>query len=72
MLPDTHSADTLIFCQRLHQLIAEIKVGSEGLTVSIGACMSDSDSTFTELFKHADNAVYQAKANGKNTTYMHS
>lgn len=71
MLPDTHSADTLIFCQRLHQLIAEIKVGSEGLTVSIGACMSDSNSTFTELFKHADNAVYQAKANGKNTTYMH-
>ncbi|TMP58584.1 GGDEF domain-containing protein [Pseudoalteromonas sp. S1612] len=72
MLPDTHSADTLIFCQRLHQLIAEIKVGSEGLTVSVGACMSDSTSTFTELFKHADNAVYQAKANGKNTTYMHS
>ena len=71
MLPDTHSADTLIFCQRLHQLIAEIKVGSEGLTVSVGACMSDSSSTFTELFKHADNAVYQAKANGKNTTYMH-
>ncbi|MCK8125058.1 GGDEF domain-containing protein [Pseudoalteromonas sp. S1610] len=72
MLPDTNSADTLIFCQRLHQLIAEIKVGSEGLTVSVGACMSDSNSTFTELFKHADNAVYQAKANGKNTTYMHS
>ncbi|MBL0688287.1 MAG: diguanylate cyclase, partial [Pseudoalteromonas sp.] len=42
------------------------------LTVSVGACMSDSNSTFTELFKHADNAVYQAKANGKNTTYMHS
>ncbi|WP_372862014.1 GGDEF domain-containing protein [Pseudoalteromonas sp.] len=71
MLPDTNSADTLIFCQRLHQLITAIKIGNSRLSVSIGVSMSASNSNFTDLFKHADNAVYQAKANGKNTTYMH-
>lgn len=72
MLPDTNKKDTLLFCNRLHQLIKEIKVGERALTVSIGACLSDSNSCFTDLFAHADSAVYQAKANGKNTTYMHT
>lgn len=71
MLPDTNAADALKFCQRLHKLIAMIKVSNGGLTVSIGACISDNKSSFTELFSHADTALYQAKANGKNTTYMH-
>lgn len=70
MLPDTNKTDTLLFCQRLHQLIAEVKVAERALTVSIGASISDSNSSFTELFSRADSAVYQAKANGKHTTYM--
>ncbi|WP_076921771.1 diguanylate cyclase [Pseudoalteromonas sp. SK20] len=71
MLPDTNKADTLLFCQRLHLLIAETKVGNRPVTASIGASLSTAKTTFTDLFAQADNAVYEAKERGKNRTQLY-
>ena len=71
MVPDTNKADTLSFCQRLHLLIAEIKVGNRPVTASIGASLSTAKTTFTDLFAQADNAVYEAKERGKNRTQLY-
>lgn len=43
-----------------------IKERNDAVTVSIGICISDQASTYGELFTHADEALYQAKANGRN------
>lgn len=46
---------------RNHPLLAEYEVG-----ISVGAAFSPSNgSTFVELFENADNALYEAKNNGK-------
>ena len=71
MVPDTNKADTLSFCQRLHLLIAEIKVGNRPVTASIGVSLSTAKTTFTDLFAQADNAVYEAKERGKNRTQLY-
>ena len=71
MLPDTNKSDTELFCQRLHKLIAQIKVGDIGLTVSIGVSISAKDISFTSLFTQADNAMYQAKTLGRNRTELY-
>ncbi|TWX63102.1 diguanylate cyclase [Colwellia sp. C1TZA3] len=68
MLPDTNKSDTLLLCHRLHKLIAEIKVGNSSLTVSIGLSICDKKISFTDLFTQADNAMYKAKALGRNRT----
>ena len=71
MLPDTNKSDTLLLCNRLHKLIAEIKVGNSSLTVSIGVSICDEQISFIDLFTQADNAVYQAKARGRNRTEVY-
>jgi diguanylate cyclase (GGDEF)-like protein len=68
MLPDTNKSDTLLLCSRLHKLIAEIKTGDSSLTVSIGVSISHEKISFIDLFTQADNAVYKAKARGRNRT----
>jgi len=71
MLPATTKSDTLLLCLRLHKLIAEIKVGDSSLTVSIGVSICDEPISFIDLFTQADNAVYQAKARGRNRTEVY-
>ncbi|MBA6288568.1 diguanylate cyclase [Colwellia sp. MB3u-4] len=71
MLPDTNKSDTLLLCSKLHKLIAEIKVGDSSLTVSIGMSICDEQISFIDLFTQADNAVYQAKARGRNRTEIY-
>jgi diguanylate cyclase (GGDEF)-like protein/PAS domain S-box-containing protein len=71
MLPDTNKSDTLLLCNRLHTLIAEIKVGDSSLNVSIGVSFCDEQISFIDLFTQADNAVYQAKARGRNRTEVY-
>lgn len=68
MLPNTNQNDTLLFCQRLHNLIARIVVGESPITVSIGASFYADKVSFTDLFTQADSAVYKAKALGRNRT----
>lgn len=72
MLPDTNQNDTLLFCQRLHKLIASIVVGDSPITVSIGASFYYDKISFTDLLSQADNAVYKAKELGRNRTEIFS
>ena len=68
MLPGTNKSDILLFCKRLHKLIAQIKVSDSSLTVSIGGSICHDKISFTDLFTQADNAMYKAKALGRNRT----
>jgi diguanylate cyclase (GGDEF)-like protein len=68
MLPDTNKKDTLLFCKRLHEIIAQIKVDSNPLQVSIGVSICDDKVSFTDFYAQADNAVYKAKELGRNRT----
>jgi len=63
--------DALLFCKRLHKLIAQIKVGDSLLTVSIGASICSEKMSFTEIFTQADNALYKAKSLGRNRTEVY-
>ena len=71
MLPDTNKGDTLLFCQRLHNLITQIKVGDNNLKVSIGVSISTDKVSFTDLFSQADDALYKAKTLGRNRTELY-
>jgi diguanylate cyclase (GGDEF)-like protein len=71
LLPDSNKSETLLFCQRLQDVITQIKVGDSALTVSIGASIFDNKISFTDLFNQADNAMYQAKALGRNRTEVY-
>jgi diguanylate cyclase (GGDEF)-like protein/PAS domain S-box-containing protein len=70
MLPDTDKKGALLFCNRLHAIIADILVDNKPVTVSIGMTISNTINTFIDLFTQADNAVYQAKSLGKNRTQL--
>jgi diguanylate cyclase (GGDEF)-like protein len=71
MLPDSNMNDALLFCKRLHKLIAQIKVGDSLLTVSIGASICSEKMSFTEIFTQADSALYKAKSLGRNRTEVY-
>jgi diguanylate cyclase (GGDEF)-like protein len=71
MLPDTNKTETLLFCKRLHQSIANIKVDNSPLQVSIGVSVSDDKISFTDFYAQADNAVYKAKELGRNRTEVY-
>ncbi|MFT6207607.1 MAG: diguanylate cyclase (GGDEF)-like protein [Colwellia sp.] len=71
MLPGTDKVNVLLFCERLHQLIADITVDNKPLTVSIGASICDDKISFTDFYAQADNAVYKAKELGRNRTEVY-
>lgn len=71
MLPDTNKTDTLLFCKRLHELIAKIKVGNHPIHVSIGASICNDKISFTDFHAQADKAVYKAKDLGRNRTEVY-
>lgn len=53
-----------------HQ-ISELMPSGIEVTVSIGAAeFSDADSSFNDMLKRADDALYRAKANGRNQTEL--
>ncbi|KKK83902.1 hypothetical protein LCGC14_2788750, partial [marine sediment metagenome] len=68
MLPDTNQENTLLFCQKLHALVATIKVENTPITISIGVSIADEKMSFAALYAQADKAVYQAKEQGRNRT----
>jgi diguanylate cyclase (GGDEF)-like protein len=72
MLPDTDKTDTLLFCKRLHESIAKIKVNNSPLTVSIGASVCYEKTLFTDFYAQADSAVYKAKERGRNRTEVYA
>jgi diguanylate cyclase (GGDEF)-like protein/PAS domain S-box-containing protein len=71
-LPQTNSSQAIIVAERLRELMASKKISltdnsSFGFTVSFGVVtMSNPDVTIDFLLHKADEALYQAKANGRN------
>ena len=72
LIQNTNRKDMLTLCERLHKLVAKIVIGDNGLTISIGASLSEEKISFIDLFFQADNAVYKAKDRGRNRTEFYS
>ncbi len=72
LLPDTSEANALHLASKLRQKLADTPVANLGtpVTVSIGlACMAAGSSlSLDALIQHADEALYQAKNEGRNRT----
>lgn len=72
LLPDTSAAEARLFAERLRQYYADsviTKVNNQPVysTISIGIADSQSvTANFEHLVKAADDAMYQAKRNGRN------
>lgn len=59
------------FCDMICRLARSIPLGvGSNVTVSIGACMSSKGDTFDSLYQTADDALYIAKANGRDQFYI--
>ena len=77
LLPDTTRAQTLDVVERLREAVARLKVlDGEGnpvsVTVSIGiACQHQGHFNLDRLLSRADQALYQAKHNGRNRVDLH-
>lgn len=68
LLPETAAFDALQFAEKLRCAIATSSIAGHHVTVSIGIASvphSDAPGT-TEFFRIADQALYRAKANGRN------
>lgn len=75
LLPNTSSAAALLAAERLRQAIADLKVGTEAVTItaSIGIAIADeipdtanADSFLRSLLQESDTALYTAKGHGRN------
>jgi two-component system cell cycle response regulator len=79
VLPYTNKKDALIAAERLLNAIRNCTLPEdsyrpcEGKTASMGiACYPDDGTTAAEIVKHADEALYQAKRQGKNRISVYS
>ncbi|CAB4916595.1 unannotated protein [freshwater metagenome] len=73
MLPETSGKSSLIAAERARALIADTPfLGIGRLTTSIGICSLEDASDAQELYRHADLALYWAKAAGRNTVVRYS
>jgi diguanylate cyclase (GGDEF)-like protein len=71
VLPDTASEESLLTAERIRSGIEQtplhgIDGGTIQLTISCGVCNWRESPQLDELFRHADNRLYQAKAMGRN------
>ena len=71
ILPDTPAEEALVVAKRLRNAIAALPITHQGhtipITVSIGvASLAPTCRELSELIRHADQALYQAKAKGRN------
>lgn len=74
LLPDTDQAGALRIAERIHAEIARLAIGAAGIgagaiTVSVGlaSCLA-ADTALADLYRRADEALYRAKAGGRNRT----
>jgi len=67
VLPNTNQEKAIEVAEKLRRAIAKNKIVDIACTISLGVTMFDSnDNTVDEAIKHADDALYKAKHNGRN------
>jgi diguanylate cyclase (GGDEF)-like protein len=71
LLPETDTANAVKVADRLREKVAGLRVITEGraihYTVSIGlTALGSDDESLRELVRRADQALYEAKRNGRN------
>ncbi|MGB0133333.1 GGDEF domain-containing protein, partial [Dokdonella sp.] len=76
ILPGASRAEALDIGERLRQSIEQLAINADGIdlkvTASIGvACLGTDNETAEQLLEHADQALYQAKAKGRNRVGIH-
>ncbi len=72
LLPDTDLAGAMVVALRIQSLLAQENAGPLPLTLSIGVvCLDETIQTPERLIACADDAMYQAKRNGKNCIVVH-
>lgn len=75
VLPEIPSDDAYLVAERLRNTISEIEVVSDGRTIRLTASMGvtaiqAADENIEIMFKRADEALYEAKAQGRNRVVM--
>ncbi len=69
VLPETEGKDAQFVADKLLQAIKEVKFKKE-ITVSIGVAKHDANLDRKEFIRKTDQALYQAKNEGRNRTYL--
>lgn len=73
LLPETNMAGAAHIAERIRQQVSQLKLPKlpEGLTISIGLCEAKPDMELKTVTHLADQALYQAKASGRNRIICH-
>jgi len=72
VMPETDAAGAFIAAERARRAIeAEVFADLGTITVSAGVRQADSSESAAALIRDADQALYQAKHNGRNTTVIY-
>ena len=71
ILPQTNEEQSIILAQKLLQHVANYKfTGAEQITISIGTTKYLKDEEKESMLKRVDEALYEAKANGRNRVVL--
>lgn len=73
LLPETDMKGALPIAERIREQVSQIKLPKipEGLTISIGMCEAKPGMELKAVINLADQALYQAKASGRNRVVCH-
>lgn len=70
ILPDTQVADTRAVAERIRLAVQNLQGLHRPVTVSVGAAMAEAKTDPVDLVSRADQALYQAKQNGRNRLHV--
>lgn len=75
LLPETSLDGALVLLERVRREVAELRVetanGEISMTVSIGVAAGRVQDTMEQVLEHADEALYQAKAQGRDRVVVY-
>jgi diguanylate cyclase (GGDEF)-like protein len=70
LLPNTDKQDAILVAERMRSTVDQLEIKGQAITVSIGLTTFNGRNyaSLQEMFSHTDNALYTAKAEGRNCT----